>query len=118
MFNNLGVVQLRRGATPQTGLPVFYFTTAADLDTSDSDLFFNLGYAYWLAKDPPAAIYWLREAVRRDPADGEAHYVLGAALAASGNAVEAGREAYLSGRMPRKFYSADPSSPSAGLIGS
>ena len=33
-------------------------------------------------------------------------------------AVEAGREAYLSGRMPRKFYSADPSSPSAGLIGS
>ena len=33
-------------------------------------------------------------------------------------AVEAGREAYLAGRMPRKFYSADPSSPSAGLIGS
>jgi thiazole synthase len=33
-------------------------------------------------------------------------------------AVEAGREAFLAGRMPRKFYSADPSSPSAGLIGS
>ncbi|MBL8464374.1 MAG: thiazole synthase [Thauera sp.] len=33
-------------------------------------------------------------------------------------AVEAGREAFLSGRMPRKFYSADPSSPTQGLIGS
>ena len=33
-------------------------------------------------------------------------------------AVEAGREAFRAGRMARKFYSADPSSPSAGLIGS
>ena len=32
-------------------------------------------------------------------------------------AVESGRAAYLAGRMPRKFYSADPSSPTTGLIG-
>jgi|SRR5581483_1048368 len=31
-------------------------------------------------------------------------------------AVEAGREAYLAGRMPRKHYAASPSSPSSGLI--
>jgi thiazole synthase len=31
-------------------------------------------------------------------------------------AVEAGRSAYLAGRVPRKFYSADPSSPTEGLI--
>jgi thiazole synthase len=31
-------------------------------------------------------------------------------------AVEAGREAYLSGRMPKKLYSAAPSSPTTGLI--
>lgn len=31
-------------------------------------------------------------------------------------AVEAGREAYLAGRMPRKLYSASPSSPATGLI--
>jgi thiazole synthase len=31
-------------------------------------------------------------------------------------AVEAGRSAYLAGRMPRKLYSASPSSPSSGLI--
>jgi thiazole synthase len=32
-------------------------------------------------------------------------------------AVEAGREAYLAGRMPKKLYSASPSSPTAGMIG-
>jgi thiazole synthase len=32
-------------------------------------------------------------------------------------AVEAGREAYLAGRMPRKLYNAIPSSPTGGLIG-
>ena len=32
-------------------------------------------------------------------------------------AVEAGREAFLAGRMPRKLYSATPSSPTSGLIG-
>jgi thiazole synthase len=31
-------------------------------------------------------------------------------------AIEAGREAYLAGRMPRKLYAASPSSPTAGLI--
>jgi len=31
-------------------------------------------------------------------------------------AVEAGREAYLAGRMPKKLYSASPSSPTSGLI--
>lgn len=34
------------------------------------------------------------------------------------NATQAGRDAYLAGRIPRKFYSADPSSPAEGLIGS
>jgi thiazole synthase len=33
-------------------------------------------------------------------------------------AVEAGREAYLAGRMPKKLYSAAPSSPTTGVIGS
>ncbi|NYT82371.1 thiazole synthase [Alcaligenaceae bacterium] len=31
-------------------------------------------------------------------------------------AVQAGREAFLAGRVPRKFYSADPSSPTEGLL--
>lgn len=35
---------------------------------------------------------------------------------AMNKAVEAGRQAFLAGRMPRKFYSASPSSPTEGLI--
>jgi thiazole synthase len=31
-------------------------------------------------------------------------------------AVEAGRAAFLAGRMPKKLYSAAPSSPTSGLI--
>jgi thiazole synthase len=33
-------------------------------------------------------------------------------------AVEAGREAFLAGRMPKKLYAAAPSSPSEGVISS
>jgi thiazole synthase len=33
-------------------------------------------------------------------------------------AVEAGREAFLAGRMPKKLYSATPSSPTEGKISS
>jgi thiazole synthase len=35
---------------------------------------------------------------------------------AMNKAVQAGREAFLAGRVPRKFYSADPSSPTEGLL--
>jgi thiazole synthase len=31
-------------------------------------------------------------------------------------AVEAGREAFLAGRMPKKLYSASPSSPTEGVV--
>jgi len=33
-------------------------------------------------------------------------------------AVQAGRSAFLAGRMPKKLYSASPSSPTAGIIAS
>src|SRR6185437_5310666 len=33
-------------------------------------------------------------------------------------AVESGRDAYLAGRMPRRYYDASPSSPASGLVGS
>jgi len=103
VFNDLGVVQMRRGAvTPQTGQPAFYFSKATELDPEDPDYFFNLGYAYWMARDTQAAIYWLREAVRRNPADGDAHYVLGTALAAANNP-EAARERELARRLSSTY---------------
>lgn len=99
LLNNLGVVQLRRPAGAPGGRPVSYFNEAARLDTNDSDLFFNLGYAYFLDRDMPAAVYWLREAVRRSPADEQAHYILGVALQATGSAAEATREKELAKRL-------------------
>lgn len=103
-YNNIGVVQARRGAvTAHTGKPAWYFTKASELAPESADYVFNLGYAYWLDKDMPAAIYWLREVVRRRPADGEAHYVLAAALQATGNAAEAARERELARQLSSRF---------------
>ena len=103
ILNNLGVIQLQRGGNPQTGQATYYFTKAADADLDDADYTFNLGYAYFLDRDPQAAIYWLRETVRRNPADGDAHFVLGAALAAGGSTVEAARERELARRLSSTY---------------
>jgi tetratricopeptide (TPR) repeat protein len=103
VLNAMGVVQLRRGANAQSGRATYYFSQASQTDTDDADYFFNLGYAYWLEKDPPAAMYWLREAVRRDPADGDAHFVLAAALQQSGASAEATRERELAQRLSSRY---------------
>ncbi len=103
VLNNLGVIQLRRGAAPQAGGATYYLTRASDADVADPDYRFNLGYAYWMEGDTQAAIYWLREAVRRDATDGDAHFVLGAALSAAGNAAEAGREKELARRLSSTY---------------
>jgi tetratricopeptide (TPR) repeat protein len=103
LFNNLGVVQIRRGATPQTGRPTYYFSKATELDAEEADYFFNLGYAYWLEKDAQATIYWLRESVRRNTADGDAHFVLGIALQSSGAAAEGARELTLARQLSSKY---------------
>lgn len=103
VMNNLGVVQLRRGGTPQSGFPMYFFTKASEADGTDSDYFFNLGYAYWSAGEPQAAIYWLKEAVRRDPTDGDAHYVLGASLNAAGSTAEGNREKELARRLSSTY---------------
>jgi tetratricopeptide (TPR) repeat protein len=105
VLNAIGVVQLRRGSTPQTGPATYYFSQASQLDPTEADYFFNLAYAYWVDKDHPAAMYWMREAVRRDPADGDAHYILGAALQESGAVAEASREKELAHRLSSAYAS-------------
>jgi tetratricopeptide (TPR) repeat protein len=104
--NNMGIVQLRRGGTAETGRATWFFTLAADADKDDPDYCFNLGYAYALENDTAAAVYWLREAVRRNPADGDAHLVLGAVLEARGSSVEAARERELARQLSSKYNDA------------
>ena len=106
ILNNLGVIQLRRSAPAETGKPVYFLTKAAESAPDDPDILFNLGYAYALDRDPQGAIYWLREALRRDPTDGDAHFILASALDASGNTVEAGRERELAIQLSSAY--ADP----------
>jgi tetratricopeptide (TPR) repeat protein len=103
VLNNLGVILIRRGATPQTGSAAYYLTKAADIDPGEPDYRFNLGYSYALAQNHQAAVYWLRETVRRNPADADAHYLLAAALQASGSAVEAARERELARQLSAEY---------------
>jgi tetratricopeptide (TPR) repeat protein len=104
--NAMGVVQIRRGGNAQGGKATYFFSQASQTDPDDSDYFFNLGYAYAVEKDWPAAVYWLREAVRREPADGDAHYVLGASLQATGATAEATRERELAERLSSRYENA------------
>jgi tetratricopeptide (TPR) repeat protein len=91
--NALGVLQLRRGAPAQgPASPTAHFGRATDQDPSNTDYVFNLGYAYALANDSKSALFWLREVVRYDTADGDAHLVMSAVLAGAGKTVEAQRE--------------------------
>ena len=114
LYNNLGVVQLRRGATPQTGRATYFFNQAAEAEPEDPDYAFNLGYAYWFERDPQAAVYWLKEAVRRNPADGDAHYVIGVALQSTGAQVEAEREKELARQLSSKYREWERRPPPAG----
>ena len=113
LLNNLGIAQLRRVASATGGSAVSFFTGATQLDGADSDLFFNLGYAYWLGRDLPNAIHWLREAVRRNAADDAAHYVLGVALQASGSSTEAAREKELAKRLSSEYVQWEAMQPGA-----
>jgi tetratricopeptide (TPR) repeat protein len=103
ILNNLGIVQLRRGSTADGGSAAYYLTRAVDADPEDADYQFNLGYAYTLDRNYKAAVYWLREALRRDVTDAHAHYVLAIALRATGSSVEAAREHDLAGQLSSKY---------------
>jgi Flp pilus assembly protein TadD/TolB-like protein len=114
LYNNLGIVQIRRPPPPQAGRATYFFSKASEFDAEESDYFFNLGYAYWLDRDGQAAIYWLREAVRRNTADGDAHFVLGAALQAAGATTEAARERELARQLSSKYAEWEKRAASGG----
>jgi tetratricopeptide (TPR) repeat protein/TolB-like protein len=123
VLNNLGVVQLRKstqqGASAAShakaeGSPAYYLTKAADLET-DPDYLFNLGYAYAIEKNYQGSLYWLRESLRRDPTDADAHFVLGAALQGTGGTVEAARERDLARQLSARYEKLAPAGASEKL---
>ena len=107
VLNNLGIVQLRRGALADAGSATYYLTRAADADPEAADYQFNLGYAYLLDRNHKAALYWLREAVRRDVTDADAHYLLALTLQATGSGVEAAREKDLARQLSSHYEEAE-----------
>ncbi|MGE0593438.1 MAG: tetratricopeptide repeat protein [Vicinamibacterales bacterium] len=103
VLNNLGVIQLLRGGTGNGAEADAYFSDAIALEPSDGDLYFNAGYAHWRARDATGAIEFLREALRRNPADAGAHFTLGVALASLGNGVESEREKALARQLSADY---------------
>jgi Flp pilus assembly protein TadD len=87
--NAIGVIEVRQGRATAA---VTAFTRAVVEDPACADCHFNLGYACAMAGDAPSALRWLREAVRREPADGDAHWVLSVVLMSGSKALEAQRE--------------------------
>ena len=92
------------------------FKQAVAASPNDPDLSFNLGYAYWLARDTSNAVASLREAVRRNPADDAAHYVLGVALQTSGNAAEGQREKDLAKRLSSTYADWEARQPGTNAV--
>jgi tetratricopeptide (TPR) repeat protein len=90
--NALGVVQLRRGVSSGAASAATYFRRAVDEDPDNPDYLFNLGYAHATAGNLDEALTWLREVVRVDVADADAHLVMSALLSTAGRAPEAQRE--------------------------
>ena len=102
VYNNLAVVQIRR-ATANGGTATYFLTKATEAEPGNPDYMFNLGYAYLLARDQNGANYWLREMLRRDPTDADAHYLLAAALQAAGSGPEAAREKELARQLSSRY---------------
>jgi tetratricopeptide (TPR) repeat protein len=90
--NALGVVQLRRVAPAGTRPASEFFARAAGRAPDNADYRFNLGYAYARAENGTEALAALREAVRVDATNGDAHLVMSAVLSSAGRAAEAQRE--------------------------
>lgn len=72
VYNNLGVVEARRGKKNA----VDYFLKSVQADGNDPDYHFNLGLALYRAGDAASAQQQFREVLKLQPADGEAKMLL------------------------------------------
>jgi Tfp pilus assembly protein PilF len=73
VYNNLGVVEARRG---QRASAVEYFSKVSKADPNDSDYRFNLAVALYKNGDSAGASRQLRDELQQRPVDGEAKSLL------------------------------------------
>jgi tetratricopeptide (TPR) repeat protein len=77
--NAIGIAHLRRASVDGSS-PATYFARAVREAPANTTYLFNLGYAHALASNNAEALTSLRETVRLDPTDGDAHLVMSAVL--------------------------------------
>jgi tetratricopeptide (TPR) repeat protein len=82
VYNNIGVLLIKQ---KQYKDAIDHLKPASDAAPRDTDTMFNLGYAYFLAKDNANAAATLKDETKQRPSDGEAFYILSKALAAAGD---------------------------------
>ncbi len=92
VWNALGIVALRRQPAATGAAATAHFARAVADQPGVTDYHFNLGYARAVAHDVAGGILALRETVRRNTADADAHLVLSALLSGAGKSTEAARE--------------------------
>jgi tetratricopeptide (TPR) repeat protein/nucleotide-binding universal stress UspA family protein len=82
VYNNIGVLFIKQ---KQFKDAIEHLKPASDAAPRDTDTLFNLGYAYFLAKDNANAAATLKDETKQRPSDGEGFYILSKALAAAGD---------------------------------
>ena len=82
VYNNIGVLLIKQ---KQYKDAIDHLKPASEAAPRDTDTLFNLGYAYFLAKDNANAAATLKNETNQRASDGEAFYILSKALAASGD---------------------------------
>jgi tetratricopeptide (TPR) repeat protein len=82
VYNNIGVLHIKRKNYVEA---LNHLKPAAEAAPRDTDTLFNLGYAYFLARDFQNAAATLKLELERRPSDGEAYFLLAKSLAAAGN---------------------------------
>jgi tetratricopeptide (TPR) repeat protein len=90
VLNNRALALLRLRSSDPRASDVLRAAVAAAPDSAD--LAFNLGWVLLAEGDADGAVYWLRDAVRRDALDARARVVLSWALRTAGRGAEAAEE--------------------------
>ena len=78
VYNNIGVLLIKQ---KQYKDAIDHLKPASEAAPRDTDTLFNLGYAYFLAKDNANAAATLKNEIKLRASDGEAFYILSKALA-------------------------------------